>query len=75
MAYMQQNKAGDAAAAYEKCVSLDPKNADAYHMLSACQAANNQFDKALAAAKMAIKLDPRNESYQTTLKKLESRKP
>jgi Flp pilus assembly protein TadD len=40
-------------------LSLDPKNAEAYHMLAACQAAQGQFDKAMVSAQAAWPRDIR----------------
>src|SRR5262249_43844488 len=74
MAYIQLSKTPEAVAAYEKCVSLDPKNAEAFHILAACLASENQFDKALQAAQKAVDLDGSNADYRTTLKKLQAKK-
>jgi len=48
----------DAAALYERCLSLDPKDADAAFNLANCLVAAGQPDPARAAFLMALKLDP-----------------
>jgi tetratricopeptide (TPR) repeat protein len=48
----------DAAALYERCLSLDPKDADAAFNMANCLVAAGRPDQARAAFLMALKLDP-----------------
>jgi tetratricopeptide (TPR) repeat protein len=48
----------DAAALYERCLSLDPKDVDAAFNLANCLVAADRPDQARAAFLTALKLDP-----------------
>jgi tetratricopeptide (TPR) repeat protein len=51
----------------ETAIALDPKLADAYLLLAYAQAVSGEPEKGLATMKNAVKLSPRDESYQLNL--------
>jgi len=52
-----------AAAAFEKWVQLDPKNAQAHYGLALAYGYQKKYTPALAAIDEALKLAPQNDSY------------
>jgi cytochrome c-type biogenesis protein CcmH/NrfG len=75
MAYVQQDKRGDAIKALEKCVQLDPKNAEAFRTLAGVKAASGQFKEAIALAQKAVDLKPADAQCKKTLDKIKAKAP
>jgi superkiller protein 3 len=63
-----------AIAAFEQCLKLDEKYADAYYRLGLCYLNKNENDKAIAAFKKYIQLNPRGEEVETAKAILDSLK-
>lgn len=63
-----------AIAAFEQCLKLDERYADAYYRLGLCYLNKNENDKAIAALKKYIQLNPRGEEVETAKAILDSLK-
>jgi tetratricopeptide (TPR) repeat protein len=61
MSYFQTQKLPEAAAYFEKAVSLDENQLDALYQLGITYTAQNQKDRAIATFEKYLKIDPDSE--------------
>ncbi len=72
-AYFNVRKTGAARAAFEEALELDPTNHWAHYCLSLCLSRLDGIAEAMGHIKMAVVMEPSNQSYRDTLQRLRFR--
>ncbi len=72
-AYFNDRKVGKARAAFEEALEVDPTNHWAHYCLSLCLSRLGGLHEAVGHIKLAVIMEPANQSYRETLKRLRFR--
>ncbi len=68
-AYFNNNQPGQSRVQFEEALILDPTNHWAHYCLSLCLGRSGSLSEAVGHLKLAVVMEPSNESYRETLRR------